>query len=250
MLPEISFSEGTYAYQSFDGKGAKPLIRFTAGFSDYINSLDYAVVYFDPKSTLEFDGQLDALKLMNSDINVPNMYFITPADINLQIYALPPVNNTICKVPIGIMVDRDGYVIIRLRDIDPSFSHMRISISDLSKGAEQQLLPDNEYKIYLTAGEYKNRFFLKLSDITTDIQDYKSDIFRVYYSNGVLKAEINVLTGKNNMLMISNILGQTISLNKIYESGSHEFRPDLKQGIYVITFISDNVRISKKIFIK
>jgi hypothetical protein len=87
---------------------------------------------------MEFDGYLDALKLMNSDINVPSFYFVTPGDVNLSIYALPPVLNTFCTVPLGIKTKRDGSVIIKIRDIDPGFSNMRISIRDLVNGTDQR----------------------------------------------------------------------------------------------------------------
>lgn len=229
------------------GDAEKPLIRFSGGFSDNVTTLDYAVIYFDEKSTLEFDGQLDALKLMNSDINVPNFYFVTPGEINLQIYALPPVVNNFCKVPLGIKISRDGYVIVKIRDIDPALSHMRISIKDMVKGTDQELISDMEFKIYLNAGEYKNRFFLNMSDIITQYPEnsMEQEIFSIYYSWNTLDLTINKLHGAEATLLISNLLGQTILAEKISAEGHHEINMHLSDGIYIATLVSGGSRSSK-----
>lgn len=259
MLPVVSsgqefnsLQEDTILKLKSGSKGATPLIRFTAGFTDNAANPDYAVIYFNPESTTEYDGQLDALKLMNSDINVPNIYFITPGDINLQIYALPPVSNTTTKVPLGIHLNRGGDVTINIGEIDSSFANLSISITDMVTGSEQTLLSDNEFGINLPAGTYDNRFFLNISDIKTDIASTNAGpdhLFSVYYSYGLLKAEINLPHGKDGVLMITNLHGQTISADKIYEAGYHELHRNLEKGLYIITLISDNVKSSKKIFI-
>lgn len=258
MLPAASMGQGKNSLQEdpflklkSGTKGTTPLIRFSAGFTDNPASSDYAVIYFDPESTTEYDGQLDALKLMNSDINVPNIYFVTPGDINLQIYALPPISNTTCKVPLGIHLNRGGDVTLNISDIDSSFANLSISITDMVTGTEQTLLSDNKFEINLPAGTYDNRFFLNMSDIKTDITSTNADpdLLSVYYSYGVMKAEINLLNGKDGVLLITNFYGQTISSDKIYEAGYHELQHNLEKGLYIVTFISGNVKSSKKIFI-
>lgn len=257
MLSNISFGQGisTDKNQSpilSSNKGANPLLRLSAAFSETQDSPDLAVVYFNDKATVEFDGQLDAYKFMNSDIMVPSLYTVTPSGMNLSINALPPISNTLCKVAIGLKIDKEGSVIFKIRDIDIILSQMRIFLTDIVEGTEKDLLPGNDYKIYLTEGEYKNRFFINLSNTITDIQDNipGSDFFNIYYSYGTLKAEINSLTGKDGTLIIYNLLGQTLFVNKIYETGYHEFSQDIKDGIYIITYSSGNIRSSKKIIIK
>jgi hypothetical protein len=258
LLPQVTLAqesifaqEGSLPELISGTKGSTPLIRFTAGFTDNLTCTDFGVIYFDPKSTTNFDGQLDALKLINSDINVPNFYFITPDKYNLQIYALPPVANSFCKVPLGIQVNRGGDVTIKICDIDSSFANLSISITDMVTGKEQTLLSDNKFEVYLPAGKYDERFFLNISDIKTTVRENRADpdLFNAYYANGVLKTEIDVPDVKNGLLLITNLYGQTISSSKINEPGYHELCHNYKKGIYIITFISDNVKYSKKIFI-
>jgi hypothetical protein len=229
-----------------------PLIRFTACFSDNTLSPDFAVNYFDQESTLEFNKELDAFKMMNTDMNVPNMYFVTPSDVNLQIYALPPVLNSLCKVPLGINIFRDGEIIIKLRDIDPSFSHLRVSITDIEKGTEHDMLDNKELKIHLTSGEYKNRFFINYTDKMTSIDENAGDedIFSIYYSRNSLHATIDQLQGAFATLTIYNLLGQTLFTEKIPAKGYYIINTQLKDGIYIATLVSGKIRTTKKISIR
>jgi hypothetical protein len=241
--------------QPFTKSGIKSSISFlklSSAFSDDTASFDPAVIYFDEKATSEFDSQLDALKLMNTDLKVPNLYAVTPAGAMLSISAIPEMVSNSDSVPLGLKLNRDGYIIFRIRDIDETLSAMGISLYDKVTGIEKDLLPDKEYKVYLTSGEYKNRFFLNLSNVATYAPDYSSgsDLFSIYCSHGVLKVEINILSGKDGTLMISNLIGQIIFLAKVYERGYHEYYPGIKDGIYIVSFISGNNRSSKKIFIQ
>ena len=58
---------------------SNPLLRLTAAYSEDTSSEDPAVIYFDEKAAAEYDNQLDALKLMNTDLNFPNLYTVTPS---------------------------------------------------------------------------------------------------------------------------------------------------------------------------
>lgn len=239
--------------QSFlKGEKSISLLRFTASFSNNLSSPDYSVVYFDPKATSEFDGSLDALKLMNTDLSVPNVYVVTPNGTKISIKALPYAKDTTYSVPLGLKINIAGDVIFKILKIEGTFSEMRISLIDKVNSTGQDLLNNQEYKISLSIGEYTNRFFLNLSNSITDIPDNfpVPDLFSIYYSQGILKAKINNLQGTDGSLMICNLLGQTLFKHKIYEEGYHEFSIYLKDGIYITAFISGKNKIAKKIIIK
>lgn len=238
--------------QSFiKGEDGKSLLRFTASFSNNLSSPDYCVVYFDPKATNEFDGQLDALKLMNTDISVPNVYVVTPTGRKISIKALPYSPDTSYIVPLGLNIYKSGDIIFRIRDIVGDFVGMRATLLDKVTGTEQGLLNNQEYKISLSAGEYNNRFFLNLSDNIIDIPDFTpvEDWIDIYAFQGILKAEIKLPSCENGTLTIYNLLGQALFIYKIYEPGYHEFNPVIKTGFYIVTFSSNDKRFSKKIFI-
>jgi hypothetical protein len=156
-----------------DAKAEKSLLRFTANFSNSSVS-DYAVVRFDPEATIDFNGQTDALKLMNTDFSTPNIYMVSPdngvfGSRKTSIKALLYSADTTYNVPLGLKINQDGEVIIKIRTIQGSFNDMiKISLYDKELDIEQDLFKSQEYKIYLTKGEYLNRFFLRFTNKLID----------------------------------------------------------------------------------
>jgi hypothetical protein len=230
---------------------SRPLIRLTAEFSDDTVSVDPIVIYFDDKATDKFDGQLDALKLMNTDLMVPNFYTVGSDGAKLSINALPIISDTLCKVPLGLKINRDGEIIFKIDTLEGNLADMEIYISDMAAMVKQDLLHDKDYRVSLTTGQYENRFFLNFRNSGTGIIDYTggSDLFSIYSSDGILKLEIYSLYGADGTLMICDLSGQILLIKKYYEPGYYEFNPGLKNGIYIVSFLSGTKRSSEKIFI-
>ena len=230
---------------------SRSLIRLTAEFSDDTVSVDPAVIYFDEKATDKFDGQLDALKLMNTDFMVPNLYTVGPDGLKLSISALPVISDTIYKVPLGLKINRDGTIIFKINTLEGNLADMEISISDRDAIVEQDLLHDKDYKVSLTTGQYENRFFLNFLSMGTEIPDLDADgdLFSIYCSHGILKLEINTLLGADGTLTIWDLAGQILLIKKYYEPGYYEINPGLKNGIYIVSFLSGTNKSSEKILI-
>jgi hypothetical protein len=229
-----------------------PLLRLSVRFSDDTASEDPAVIYFDEKATPDFDSQLDALKLLNTDYAVANLYAVDPDGAKLAISALPPLSDSLLQVPLGLKLNRDGNITFRIRDVDDKLTRRRIYLSDVVAGINQDLLPDKEYTVYLGTGEYLNRFFLNFTSITTGIIDntLDNDLFNIYSYYGKLKADIKILEGKSGTLKVYNIMGQVSAIENIYEKGYHEFNPCAKDGIYFVIYTTGSRMSSKKIFIQ
>lgn len=252
MNNSVRITNQTSPFAKSAHKGSVPLLRLVAGYSDDTTSFDPVVVYFDYKATSDFDSQLDALKLFNTDTKVPNLYAVSSNGSNLSINALPSDFLTSFTVPLGLKTNKNGEIIFKVRSLSLDFPEMRIYLTDVSSGTEMDILPGKEYKVSLSAADYKNRFFLNFSNIATDIPDINPafDLFSIYSSHGILKANINLLSGENGILTIYNLTGQAILVRKIYEPGYYEFNPNITDGIYVVSFVSGNKRISKKIHIQ
>jgi hypothetical protein len=233
---------------------AIPLIRMTATFSDNLALPDPVVIYFDEKATPDFDNQLDALKLLNTDLAAPNLYSVAPDGKILSINALPTITGDLCTVPLGLKLNRTGTgtVVFKITDIDEVLTEYNIYLTDIVAGTEQDLMNGKEYIVSLAQGTYNSRFFLNLSNLTTGIPDnnLKPEVFIIYSSDGILKAEIYGLQGKSGTLNIYNLSGQIVFTDEIYTVGYHEFNPGLKDGIYIVNFTSGTFRISKKLFIQ
>ncbi len=246
---EVRINNQVHPFIKSGIKGDKPYLRLVSGYSDDSASYDPLVVYFDEDATCNFDGQLDALKLFNTDARVTNFYSFGEDGRRLSINALPVKVEILCTVRLGIKTERNGEVIFRIEKLEGDFNYNIIYLSDIITGSRQELHSGKEYRISLTADHYQNRFFLLLANSNTDIPGLTSgsDWIKIYSVRGILKVEIKLPSCKNGTLEIKNILGQALIVYKIDEPGYHEFKPVLKTGIYIATFTSDNKKLSERI---
>lgn len=251
MDNEVRINNSTATFTKSAGTSGRSLLRVVAGYADNPDSYDPMVLYFDDMATMDFDGQLDALKLYNTDARVTNFYSISGNDYNISIKALPVTGNGIYTIPLGLKTNKNGEVIFRVSESQGDFAGKEIYFYDVLTGVNQELKPGNEYKIFLSAGEYKTRFFLKLADIETDITEVPADNdwFTVYAYHGILNVDVDLPEGENGTLTLFNIIGQAVFTDKIYETGHYEFNPGVKDGVYIVTFVAGNKRISEKIII-
>ncbi|MBK8883556.1 MAG: T9SS type A sorting domain-containing protein [Bacteroidales bacterium] len=251
MNNSVRVTDLTHPITKSDGANQSPLLRLTAAFADDAASSDPLVIYFDEKAATGYDSNLDAIKLLNTDLKVANLYTMSPEGKKLSINALPEITGDFCNVPLGIKVNRSGNVIFKIRSAAESLKAKRIYIADIVAGTEQDLLPDKEYSVNLEKGEYNNRFFLNLSNITTGNNENTpdTDLFSIYSTYGILKSEIGIVAGNYGTLRVYNISGQIMLIEKIYTTGYHEFDKKFKDGIYIVNYTTGTFSSSKKLFI-
>jgi hypothetical protein len=227
-------------------------VRLVAGYSDDTLSFDPLCIYLDSKATYNFDGHYDALKLFNTDRNVTNFYCFGNDGSRLSIDALPLNDSLSSTVRLGLKTERSGEVIFRIPYMGSDFHYKYINITDVYSGNSQDLLYDKEYQVGLPAGDYQDRFFLNFSNNTTAIPEVVPDDswFKIYSSHGNIMAEINLPAMDKGTLKIFNLMGGVLNIYNIYQPGYHEFSPNLASGIYIVTFISGNRMITKKVYMK
>ena len=241
----------THIFAKSGEKNPVSLLRLGATFGDNPDSTDPTVIYFDEKASSGFDGQLDALKLMNTDYYIPSFYSIGTDGKKLSINALPESPENLCTIPLGLKSYIDGYIVFRIIDSGEELSGKRIYITDVASDTEYDLLDNKEYRVYLKAGEYKDRFYLNLSSVATEIPETGSDeSFTVYSLNGIIKTFANTAQISDGVLTVYNLAGQVLFVERNIEAGYNEFNPGLKDGIYIVTFTSGNYRVSKKVIIQ
>jgi hypothetical protein len=247
---DVRVTDMTHSFVKSDGTSSIPLLRLTAGFTDDSSSIDPVVIYFNEKATPDFDVYLDALKLMNTDPFTPNIYCIIPDGNNLSINSLPSSEENPLFIPLGLKLSRKGTLSFNLRDKNNLPPETIAYLYDAKTKKNHKLDQVSGYNISLAEGEYNDRFFLRLDQNIKDITGNNgTSMLNVYSLKGKLIADIYHLSGKRGSLLITNISGQVISKNEIYNTGYHEFRTSLGTGIYIVTFITGNFRETKKILI-
>jgi len=248
----VRVSDFTHQFLKSSKKGLLPMIRLNAAYADNLTSPDPLVIYFDEKATIGFDSRLDALKLLNTDYDVPSVYTISGEGAKLSINALPEFSDPLCRIPLGINLDRDGYIVFRIDKPEAESYERDISITDRGSGKVASLINNKGYQVFLQSGEHNDRFFLNISSFTTDVPEIvpEEELFSIYNSSGVLKVFIDDQLKGGLDFSIFNLTGVKLFGIKIFESGYHEFRPDLIDGIYIATITTGKHRIARKIVIR
>jgi hypothetical protein len=216
-----------------------PLLRITAGFADNGTPSDPAVIYFDSSATQLFDKNLDALKLMNTDILVPNLYTMTSDTNRLSINAIPFPVDSIRRIPLGIKTAKDGWITFKASDIVQMPTKRYIYLVDTVAGINQDLRINPQYRFFLKAGEYENRFSLAFSLTVLNTIPTEFSLLQNYPNPFNPRTTIKYSIPQKSFVSITvyDILGKEVSklVNEEKQAGSYEVQFDgsrLSSGVY------------------
>jgi hypothetical protein len=226
----------------------RPAIRLTAKYADEINSADPVVVYFDDSGTASFNNELDALKLMNTDVKTPNFYAFLADGNRLAIRAIP-YPGSISEVSLGLKTEQDGWISLQATQIENMPSGMHIYLSDKKTGVYTNLLESAAYKFNKGAGSEDDRFRLIFSKSAQSANQMANTEFVAWYSGGRLMVSFSGSAGEQGNLVICNMLGQEIFRRQLTGAGIHEFDYRVRNGVYVVSFYSGKSVYSKKVII-
>jgi len=245
----VRISDLTHSFIKSAQDESSPLLRLSAGFSEDPEALDKAVIYFDDNASTTFDSKFDALKLMNTDLNVPNFYSEGSDGSKLSINALPSSLITGCTIPLGIKISRAGNVVFKIPFVSSQLPVTTLYLADMTAGINQDMLSGNEYSVPLVSGDYPGRFFLYLNSSPTGITNLQNNElgFKAYFFEGRIVADVDLQGSNEGKIVITSLTGKQLFNTKIFDSGHYEFNPEIKPGLYIITFSTGNNRISRKI---
>jgi hypothetical protein len=227
----------------------KPMIRLTAGFTDISARQDAVVVYFEDSATLAFDKEFDALKMMNTDDLVPNIFAFSSDEYPLSISAIPASGDSLTSIPLGFSSEHDGMVSLKAGGAGQIPATTFIYLEDREAGVYHDLRINPEYKVFLSSGSYNNRFALIFS--LKDLRNSTIPIGGVcmYSSGGKLYVNLDPGFENGGELTLYDMLGQTLLQANIKGRGLHEIDPNAETGIYIASFNTNAGTQSKKVFI-
>ena len=247
----VRVNDLTHSFLKSDKNDTPPLLKLSAAFSDNLSSSDGAVIYFHEKGTSFFDNQIDALKLINTDVQTPNIYTIGADGNNFSIAALPDTGDNFIIIPLGLTIKRTGQVQFRLdltSNLDPDIT---IFLHDEATATDRILDSSKGYSINLAEGVYDERFSVRFMRKGKSVPDNwpDQDLLNAYFFRGKLITDIYMLAGTKGRLSVSNLAGNTVFIKDINSLGYHEFDIIRSPGIYILNFTTGGLRVSKKIFI-
>ena len=225
-----------------------PLLRINARNCVEGSSGDPTVIYFNDEATRMFDKQYDALKLMNTDILEPNLYSVTPDSSQLSVSSIPYPVDSISEVKLGLITMLEGYVLIRISEIEHMPSGRFIYFCDHETGIKQNIALHPDYRIYLKAGKYDNRFSIIFSLTDLRYQPVNQEPFFVYSFRNRLFIYSKLEYGKQADLTIYNLIGQRLLRKNIVVDGYMEFDLNFPTGVYVISLSMGDAVLNKKVY--
>jgi len=227
------------------------LIRLSAGIKDN-STKDAMVIYFDPFAELSFEKDKDALKLMNTDVAVPNLYSLTPENKKLSINALPkPGSNDVKKIPLGFKTEKDGWMSIGLQDLQNLPSNFNVYLIDSEKRIGQNLSSKPQYRFYAKSGQQDTRFHLLFSE--TEINDPAlafDEPFSVKTVAGKVMVGMNLEPGQKGVLLASTVTGQILDRKNVTEKETIEIEGIKSSGVYFFSINLKDGMFSKKVLIQ
>ena len=229
----------------------RTILRFGASFEKNSSQEDAAVIYFDEQANPGFDKEMDALKMLNTDVLVPNIYTIPQETKQLSIYGMPAPTDSITRIPLGITTLSDGLISFTAKDISQLPSSLYIYLVDIEKGVTQDLKQLPEYPVQLKAGIYDQRFQLVFS--TMPLNKTVSSVekmFTIYPSANLVMVQMNLPFNTKGNVIVTNMRGQIILRREVYEQESAELNLNGNSGVYIVTVISGNRTASEKILIR
>jgi hypothetical protein len=227
-------------------------LRIKAYNADTPNLYDETAIYFTNNATHNFDKNADAMKLMNNDRHLPNIYSLTDENKKLAINGIPLLTCEELIIPLGISVSIDGNYEINANDIKDFYGETNIWLVDKELNNRIQVINENPvYKFFIRAGNNENRFYLKLypkNSVNVVQNRYDENMINAYYYNNnihiTLSSQFSVL---NSQLSILNLLGQEIYKTQISNLKSQISTANFEKGTYIIKFIGNNSDYVKKI---
>lgn len=224
---------------------AHSLIRLAAAYESEANHIDYASIYLDDNGTKNYRNGTDALKLMNTDERVPNLYVRSIDDRKLAIHGLPlPADGD--NIPLGIATSKDGWVTISAPVIDYMPAGVHTYLADAKENSIVELAVDKPYRAYLNKGSVDDRFYIVFG--TTNIPGIPGvlESLRAYSSEGKLYV---YTSEENSSIRVLNAIGQTIKTESFSGKGQHEIYLGTSPGVYVVLLTSKAGTVTGKVYV-
>lgn len=202
---------------------------------------DETVIYFNQNATPEMDYEYDAAKLMAP--GAPQAYTM----MGDKMMAINTYNNTgvTASVNMGINTPETGEYTITASNIESFDGTTPIFLEDLVSGEYVNLREVSSYSFSSEVGA-SARFVVHFSDTQGIGDPTGKEVNNIYTYDQQVYVDFN---GTRGEISIYNILGQEISRTTA-SNGMNILSVPQGNAVYIVKVISENVNVTKKVFVK
>lgn len=224
-----------------------PLIRLSAAFENTSSRPDYLVLYFKPEATASLDPFNDALKILNTDTRVPNLYYLTNESDKSSIKSLDETGD-LKIIPIGISASAKGRIKISKSDII-GLEEFNIYLKDKSTGKITDLKASEGHSFDIDNAVIDDRFVLIFSREALKEETFGSGSFNAYCENGIIYLQLDLIEEQVNV-QLTDMSGKVLLNKDIYGEGRHVLGNIQHEGVGIITMSTGMGMVSEKILLK
>jgi hypothetical protein len=238
-------------HDRYKGSAVIPLIRLK--LLKKSSNLDETVVRFDSKAKTGYDLDFDANKVFGKS-TMPQIYSSSEGSnyaINGQ-----PFPETSVEIPINLNLIQDTVFSISVSQLQ-GLDNYNVTLKDNANGSTTNLKTNPMVSFSSSSGNVNGRFILKISNVTTAIEDPigQKEKFNIYFGNN----NINIQTvsdewdGNTGSVKVVDMTGKTTSdLNGLEFSRNSLIRvpSTLHSGVYIVEIRSGLKRYVGKVVVK
>lgn len=219
-----------------------PLVRLRMSYAvDTVHS-DHMTVYLDDESRHAFEPATDALKLLNTDELVPNLYAMSGDGQQLSISAVPTNSDSTIAIPLGVKNSRDTAFRISLAAMQELPAGMRPWIADATNGRVYPL-DQQSFVSGPRNGDESGLYLLLSRAVQPTIPGSQSSLTVIPTATG-FKVR---LTEESGSLRVLNAAGQCIQRDQLNGVGYHEIPFSAASGVYIVQLEQKGRSLSGKV---
>ena len=239
------FTQAFYKQQEQD----IALARITAGFTSS-NAEDAIVLYDVHNATKKFDKQNDALKLLNTNTKIPNLYIITEDRFEASIKSLELSEEKNKKhIPIGLNLQQSGAIEFRLKDLKNFSGQTSIYLVDKHRNTVTDLR-DKIYQVNLSKGVTNDRFYLSFGNEKLQLTELVLEPFILKSDQGSIGVRMNLHVGEEGTISLSNLNGKILQHFPASANSELNFDQIISTGVYLVTYTSEARSFTKKVIVR
>ncbi|MFV8339638.1 PKD-like domain-containing protein [Flavobacterium sp. LB3P21] len=224
--------------------------KIRLGFDSSLGVHRQLLLGADSSTTSMFDIGYDAPMF---DLSIDDMFW----EINNIEYVIQAVTdfNENQIIPLSLTVGTEGKVKIKIDTLENISNSTEIYLHDNVTGIYHNIR-NSDFTISLAVGEYRNRFSLRFTNKTLDVDENNlNDGLIVLYSNNykVLIIQNKALNSTVDEVRLFNLLGQAIANWDVKNENQTKIQipiKNLSSGVYIIKLKTSKGAYSKKIIIK
>ena len=207
------------------------------------NYWDQTQVSINPQSTIGYEGEYDALKLMGSPA-APQLFCLIP-DTKLSINTLPSLDES-SKIELGFRPGAEGSFTITAQDLETFTASNEMYLVDLLTNTTQNLKTNPVYTFNAAPGQLEHRFDLKFS--TVGIDEVGASKLNIYAVGKVVNIEIP--GGVKGEIIVYNLLGSEIARKAVEANSLNKINLNVPSGYYLVRVNGVSYTANGKVFIK